>query len=348
MSRRDGKTEKATGRRRSEARRSGQIARSQEIPVAASLFAATATMWVVGGPAFATLRDETALLFANLPSTPERLGALSGGLARIGVATLLPFVVVGVIVTLAVQVAQVGPTFKPKAAALKLSRLSPKQGLERLRPSKSLWEVGRTAVKLGLLVAVVAGPVRDWSEELAGAVPLGVGLQRTGDLAATVLLRSAALAAVVAAADYLWQRRTVARDMRMSKDEVRREHRENEGDPLLRSRRRQRAAELSRNRMLRDVAGADVVVTNPTHLAVALRYRQGDPAPAVVAKGADHLAGKIRAIAYRHGVQVIEDKPLARALHQQVRVGGRVPSVLFEAVAVVLATAYRRSGRVLA
>jgi flagellar biosynthetic protein FlhB len=117
---------------------------------------------------------------------------------------------------------------------------------------------------------------------------------------------------------------------------------------MIRAKRRQRASEMSRNRMLRDVAMADVVVTNPTHLAIALRYSDGDAAPRVVAKGADHLAAKIRGIAYRSGVQVIEDKSLARALYRRVRIGGYVPAALFEAVAIVLATAYRRYGKVMA
>src|SRR5690606_2260219 len=122
------------------------------------------------------------------------------------------------------------------------------------------------------------------------------------------------------------------------------EAKQTEGDPLVKAQRRRRAQELSRNRMLREVAGADVVVTNPTHLAVALRYRDGEPAPRVVAKGADRLAAKIRKIAYRNGILVTEDKPLARALYRRCKVGAFIPGALYEAVAVVLAVAYRRYG----
>lgn len=134
----------------------------------------------------------------------------------------------------------------------------------------------------------------------------------------------------------------------MSMQEVKQEHKDSEGDPLVKSQRRRRAVELSRNRMLRDVALADVVITNPTHFAVALRYADGEGAPRVVAKGADKLAAKIRGLAHRHGVLVTENKPLARALYRRCKVGHYVPAALYEAVAVVLAVAYRRRGRVAA
>lgn len=346
MGRRDGKTEKASGRRRSEARKQGQIARSQEVPVAATLLATVAVLQLFGVTGFTALRDETALLLANL--SEHSAGVFAPRLARVGLVLGAPFVVVGMVSAFMSQAVQVGLSVKPKAAKPSLRKLSPRQGLQRLRPSKGGWELVRTAAKLGLLAAVVIGPVRSWSTEVIRPRSMEGGLAMTGSLITTVLLRGAGLAVLVAVVDYAWNRRTTARDLRMSKDEVRREHKENEGDPHVRSRRRQRAMEMSRNRMLRDVSRADVVVTNPTHLAIALRYAEGDMAPRVVARGADHLAARIRKVAHRHGVQVIEDKPLARALYRQVKVGGHVPAALFEAVAVVLATAYRRYGRVVA
>lgn len=347
MGRRDGKTEKASARRRSEARKKGQIARSQEVPVAAMLLATVVALQMFGLSGFAALRGETALLFSNLPTSPEQLGLVVPRLLRTGVGILAPFVAVGLCVAFVSQVAQVGFSVKPGAAKPSLKKLSPRQGLERLRPSKSAWDLVKTACKLGLLVAVVIGPIREWTMLVTQPWGMESGLATAGSLVSTVLLRAAGLAAVVACADYAWSRWTTARDMRMSKDEVRREHKDSEGDPLIRAKRRQRAMDMSRNRMLRDVTNADVVVTNPTHLAVALRYADGDAAPRVVAKGADHLAARIRKVAYRNGVQVIENKPLARVLYRQVKVGGYVPAALFEAVAVVLATAYRRYGRVI-
>ena len=131
----------------------------------------------------------------------------------------------------------------------------------------------------------------------------------------------------------------------MSKQELKEEYKSSEGDPMVRSARRQRAREMSRNRMIFDVATADVVVTNPTRLAIALKYEDDEPAPRVVAKGANRLAAKIRTEARRNGVPVIEDKPLARALFRRIKIGHFIPGNLFEAVAAVLAVAYRRKAR---
>lgn len=160
-----------------------------------------------------------------------------------------------------------------------------------------------------------------------------------------ILLRATALAAVIAIADLIYQRRRLDKQIRMTKDEVKREFKDSEGDPQLRAARRRRAGELSRNRMMRDAASADVLLVNPTHLAVALRYDPIDGAPKVVAKGADRIADKLRTIAARNGIPITADKPLARALFRRCKVGQHVPAALYEAVAVVLAVAYRRSGR---
>lgn len=346
MGRFDGKTEKATPQRRQKARSEGTVARSQEVGVAASLVAAAVSLRVFGGSGIATLREETHLLLANPFTDSVHLGEVAGAAGRMALALGGPLLAAAVLAAVVAGVGQVGVRLTPKAAKPKLSHLSPKKGMERLKPARAGWELVRTAVKLGLLLAIVWVPLRDWSSSLAGGRNLDAGLAATLAQAWTVVGRAVALAAVIAAADYAWNRYRTAKELRMSKDEVRREHKDSEGDPLIRAQRRRRQSELSRNRMLRDVAFADVVVTNPTHLAVALRYADGEAAPRVVAKGADHLAAKIRAEAYRHGVTVTEDKPLARALYRACKPGQYVPSALYEAVAVVLALAYRRRGLV--
>ena len=258
---------------------------------------------------------------------------------------LAPVLAVGVVGGLVGGFAQVG--FKPASEAIKpkLSKLSPKQGLSKLKPSQSLWELVRTAVKLAALVAVTWGPMTAWVDGLGEGIGLLPGLERLGDSVATLLLRVAVLAAAIAAADYAWKRRTTERSLRMSKQDIKDEHKNMEGDPRLKAQRQSRMLELSRNRMIQAVSTADVVITNPTHVAVGLTYTDGDAAPRVVARGADEQAARIRAEARRHGVVVTEEPPLARALYRQCRVGDPVPGALFEAVAVVLAVAYRRRGR---
>jgi len=189
---------------------------------------------------------------------------------------------------------------------------------------------------------VVWEPLGAWSTRLGDAMGLSDALAFTGELMWELAVRATLLAVVIALADYAVVRHRSTKKMKQSKQEVKEEHKQSEGDPTVRQARRRRALEASRNRMIADIGGADVVVTNPTRLAVALRYLPDEAAPRVVARGANKLAAKIRSEAYRCGVAVLEDKPLARALYRKVRVGGYVPTALFEAVATVLAVAYRR------
>jgi flagellar biosynthesis protein FlhB len=342
----DGKTEKATPQRRRKAREEGQVARSAEISVAVSLICGVlaARMFLPG--AIDVFSSETRSLFAGLtPSVlpGDRVASSSG---RMLLAVIGPFAGVAVIAALAAGFGQVGVKLAPKAARPKLSNLSPKKGLEKLRPSTMAWELTRTAAKLGLLVLAVWSPLTDLSGEFRHVRSIDDGLGLVAGAIWTLFVRGVLVAVVIAVADYLVNRRRTDKQLRMTKQEVKQEHKDQEGDPLLKAQRRRRAMDLSRNRMLRDVATADVVLVNPTELAIALRYDPADAAPRVVAKGADHLAARIRAEARRHGVPVTADKPLCRAVYKRCKVGDHVPAALFEAVAVVLAWAYRRTGRI--
>lgn len=342
MGRFDGKTEKATPQKRQKARRDGTVARSQEVGVAASLLAMVLALRAFGAHGVDTLTAETRSLFTSASSTmPFQQVGVSAG--RMLLSLLVPIVGVATFAALASGFGQVGFRITPKAVKPKLSNLSPKKGLQRLAPAKAGWELGRTAIKLGLLIAIVWVPLRRWVES-PEARSLDTGLAETTAQVWALLLSVTGLAVVIAAADYGWNRYRTAKELRMSKDEVRRENKDSEGDPLVRGHRRRRAQELSRNRMLSDVATADVVVTNPTHFAVALRYADDEAAPRVVAKGTNLVAAKIRDLAHRNGVLVTENKPLARALYRRCKVGQYVPGALYEAVAVVLALAYRRRG----
>jgi flagellar biosynthesis protein FlhB len=343
-SKKDGKTEKATPQAKKKAREEGTVARSQEVGMAISLLAAAGAMRVFLPHGADVVRDETRQLFYLAHVTELPTAQLSGSASRMIVAILLPLLAVSVVAAIVAGVAQVGLKPTPKAAKPKLSHLSPKKGLQKFKPSTATWELFRSVLKLGLLVLLVWSPMREWMHEVTRDRGLDAGLARTMDQAWVLLIRVVLLAIATAAADYAWNRRKTARDIRMSKYDIKQEHKNTEGDPLLKGQRRRRQMEMSRNRMIGDVATADVVVTNPTHFAVALRYDSAEGAPRVVAKGTNKLAAKIRAAAYRNGVPVTENKPLARALYRQVKVGHFVPSALYDAVAVVLAFAYRRRG----
>lgn len=348
MGRFDGKTEKATPRKRREARREGQVAKSPEVAVAASLLGTAIAVKVLGPASISVFADTSRTLFATAGTGQAAMQELGPNVLTAVAATLAPFLAVAVFAGVSANVAQVGFRITPKAAQPKLSKISPKQGLERLKPATAAWELVRSTLKLGLLVAVAWAPMAEFLEVLTRPWSLAAGVDITVDRAVALLVRIAGVMLLIAAADYAVNRYKHERKLKMSKEDIKQEHKQSEGDPMVKSQRRRRAQDLSRNRMLMAVGGADVVLTNPTHLAIAIRYDGAEGAPRVVAKGADRIAAKIRKEAYRHGVPVIENKPLARALFKRVKVDGFVPVELYEAVAVVLATVYRRRSRKLA
>lgn len=343
MSQKDGRTEKATPQRKRKAREDGTVARSQEVAVAASFLALIGTL-AVGGRSMVTRSMGELSTALSTAATPDAL-ALSGGRALSMILVLAaPFFAAAVVAGVASGVAQVGVKFNGKLAKPKLSHLSPKKGLEKLKPSIASWELVRTALKLGAVAVVVWPTLSVWRDHLATDRTLEGGMGRLTGAYGGIIVRAGVLALVIAAVDYAFQRRRTNNQIKMSRQDIKREFRDAEGDPFLKAARRRRQGELSRNRMLRDVATADVLVTNPTHLVVALRYDPAEGAPRVIAKGADVLADKLKVIARRHGVPITPDLPLARALYRTCKVGTHVPTALYEAVAVVLALAYRRTG----
>ncbi len=342
MARHDNKTEKPTPRRKREARREGRNPKSPEVAVATSMLASLITIPLVMPAAGRSIADHARQLFVT---APRGLPVVSGHLVGMFAGALLPFLVVAVVAGVGAGVMQVGFTFAPKALKPKLSHISPAKGIQRFKPSTMGWEFARTALKLGLLAAIMLDPILVFVRTLAAPLGLARSLELIGAEIWILLLRAAGLAAAIAAIDYAIAHRRITRELKMTRQELRDDMRHSEGDPMVRSRRRRMHLDLSRNRMIREVSTADVLITNPTELAVALRYDAHEAAPRVVAKGAGKLAARIRAEARRHGVPVLERKPLARSLYRTVKVGRYVPADLYEAVAVVLAIAYRRRRR---
>ncbi|MCP4309119.1 MAG: EscU/YscU/HrcU family type III secretion system export apparatus switch protein [bacterium] len=335
------RTEKPTERKKREARREGRVPKSQEVGVALSMvFLVLAIRLIAPGAAMEIASRARAILSISGTGTiqPE-VGIHALGMITLG---LLPFLLTAAILGIAGGIGQVGFTVATKAAKPKLSNLSLKKGLNRFKPSVFVWELVRAVMKVGLLVLLIWGPLQAWMDRLGE--PLGIidAIAFTGDQVWQIVIRAAGLAVVVAGADYAVTRYRQGKELKMTKQETREEYKSSEGDPMVRSARRQRAREMSRNRMIFDVATADVVITNPTRLAIALKYDADELAPRIVAKGASKIAARIRAEARRNGVPLIENKPLARTLYRRAKIGGFVPANLFEAVAAVLAVAYRR------
>ncbi len=341
------RTEKATPKHRKESREKGKVARSPELGAWASLLVIATLLPRLGGQA-ADRVDQFLHLVAQAvahPTTAAAIGVLAKGLGTAAFAAL-PIVLVCTGIGVATAFAQVGLRFTPKALSPQFSRISPRSGFGRIFSSQGAWSLGKTLVKMGLLAALGYTLVRQLMDSVLGGatLPLPTTLATAGGSVSGLLRDIGALALVVAGADYAFQRRTYQQGLRMTKQEVKDENRRNDGSPEVRRAMRTKARRLSRMRMMAAVATADVVVTNPTHFAVAIAYdRKSDRAPRVVAKGADLMAARIRGRAAEHGVPVVENPVLARTLHSSCEVDDVVPAALYTAVARLLAFVYSLS-----
>lgn len=345
---RDQRTEKPTPRRLREARREGRLPRSPEIGSYVALLAAT---WLLP----LTVRSATGKaqeLFAALPAVITRpdvttaLHLLRQTLIA-GMTAAAPLVLGMLLIGLAASSAQGGVHLATKAARPKLSRLNPLKGFRKIFGASGAIEAVKALVRAAVIGLIGWRSVQHVVTDLTshGSLSLDAAVGTTVTTILQLARWTAVTGLVLAAADYAIKRRQVMRTLRMTKQEVREEHRQSEGDPQLRSAIRSRQMSLSRNRMMREVASADVVVVNPTHVAVALRYRPGDAAPVVVARGAGVVAARIRREAEEHRVPMVSDVPLARTIYKMCRVGDPVPADLYEAVARVLAFVYALRAR---
>lgn len=334
------KTEKPTPKRLREARREGRIARSADLAAWASMLAATFLLELSLRLGAARARElvAAATRAAAAPEPGRALGVLGDGLRTAAIASA-PLAVGMVVVGVATNLAQTG--FVPSSALLrpKFERVNPVAGAKRLFSAASAWEAAKTVLKLAILAWVAARSVTAVAPRLAdggglsSAAVVGVVAHESLRLARNV----AAAGLVLALVDYGFQRRRISKALAMTKQEVKEEHRQSEGDPHLKGAIRSRQLAMSRNRMMAEVARADVVVVNPTHVAVALRYEPSRGAPRVVAKGAGAVAARIREEAERTGVPMVQDVPLARTLHRLCDLGDEIPPELYDAVARLLA-----------
>lgn len=342
------KTEPATPRRREEARKKGQVAQSRELQSVVVL--GTALLALVSPLGAVLLERLLAVLQTGLAAAASPPSSLAGfhalilGFATpIGLACIPVFAAIVVVAALT-QLTQTGPLFSPEALAPRLDRISLIAGMKRMVDLDRLIELVKALFKVamvGLVGWLAIGSRIDVLVGLASAQPRE-SVVVAGEMLLLLSIWIVSLLAVMAAFDLVYQRWRYEQRLRMSKREVRQELKQNEGDPHLRGRFRARHRELSRSRMIAAVAEADVVVANPTHYAVALRYDRAEmAAPEVIAKGRGHVAVRIREAARLNDVPIVENPPLARLLHRSCEVGREVPEKLFQAVAEVLAYVYR-------
>lgn len=346
------KTEKATPRKRKDARQKGQVARSADLSPALVLMAVflllvTAGSWML--ETFLAIVREPLVSYTLMDVTGENLDVIAKEMALQTAKIVGPVMGAALVVALAGNLLQVGFLFTAEPLKMKWNKLNPVEGAKRIFSLRSLVELAKSILKISACLYVAYDLLRRASEEIVRLPALTVGevLSFASGEAARLGLTIGVVLLVLAVLDYGYQRYEHEKSLRMSKQDIKEEFKRTEGDPLIKGRIKERQRQMAMRRMMQELPKADVVITNPTHFAVALRYDSASmTAPTVIAKGQDYMALKIRELAKRYGIVTMENKPLARALYNQVEVGQQIPEELFKAVAEVLAYVYKLQGRV--
>jgi flagellar biosynthetic protein FlhB len=340
------RTEEATPRKRQEARKKGTVAKSSDLNGAASLFVCALMLphvvSTLGQGVYEVLHSSV-----TEPSKPLDYASvmeLFTSLLYPALVSLGPMVLCLMAVGLVVNFAQVGFVLSGESLKPTFEKINPLAGFKRLFSARTTFEGIKAVFKMLLFTwiayAVVAGQWGDLAN--LSFLPPQQAAARIGELMHTILVRIAAVWLVLAIADYIFQRKQIDKQLRMTKDELKREMKEQEGSPEVKAAIYHRRRKLLKGGLVARMREADVVVTNPTHFAVALKYKRNEHhAPMVVAKGQDYLALKIREVADQEDVPIVENPPLARALYKQCEVGDFIPRDMFAAVAEVLAYVYK-------
>ena len=352
------KTEEATSKKLDDVRKEGQVAKSREITNAVTLIGLFLTLKVAMG----FLGENFMELFSGFYGRISEVNGLAGGqikqhtivmmLHNMMLRTLLmmaPFLLVGFLLSFLSDYVQIPWKVTTKPLQPKLNKLSPVSGFKRIFSSRSLVELLKSILKIGLILYLAYTTLRDQANiiYLLFNMPLWQAIAASGNIAINLGLKISFVYVIIGALDFAYQKYKFKEDNKMTKQEVKDEYKDSEGDPQIKGQQRQRMREASRRRMMQQVPQADVVITNPTHYAVAIRYNTEEaPSPVVIAKGQDYLAQRIKEIARENKVEIVENKPLARMLYHNVEVSEQIPPELFEAVAQVLAYVYHLQGKV--
>ncbi len=346
------KTEKPTAKKLSDARKEGQVAKSQEIGNAFMLVGLFLILKIMGSFMGGRIKGIFARVYNLIPDlskryatsfTPATVHGLFRDIYLQLFIILLPTLAVAILIAVVVNIIQVKwkPTSKPLKP--KLTKLNPINGFKRLFSKEKLFDLLKSIVKVFVVFYVAYSMLKDQLGMLLllYELPFSQALAAICDLVLDVGLRISLVYIIVGVADYAFQKWKFTEDQKMTKQEIKDEIKNSEGDPQIKGQQRRRMREASMRRMMSSVPQADVVITNPTHFAVALRYDLAiADAPVVVAKGQDFLARRIKEVAEQNGVEIVENKPLARMLYHNVPLDAKIPEELYQAVAEVLAFVY--------
>ncbi|MBW2061130.1 MAG: flagellar biosynthesis protein FlhB [Deltaproteobacteria bacterium] len=347
------KTEKPTAKRRREARQKGQVPKSMELNSVVVLMAGLFILFFLSGHLYQQLTGLMASTFsqaAQIPMEGKDFNIFLVGKARDVLVLLIPVFIVVLCAALITNILQVGLLFSGASITPKLSKLSPIKGFARIFSLRTLMELFKSVAKISIIAATAYLTIRGEMDTILGLgqlEPKEIGYFAVR-IAFILFIKTCWIMVALAILDYTFQKWQSERDLKMSREELKEETKQTEGDPHVRARIRAVQREMARRRMMAAVPEADVVVTNPLHLAVALKYdSQETEAPVVVAKGRNIIAEKIKEIAKEHDIPIVENETLARGLFHSVEIGEIIPVEFYEAVADVLAYIYQIKGKVI-
>ncbi|MEI7027317.1 flagellar biosynthesis protein FlhB [Paenibacillus sp. y28] len=346
------KTEPATPKKKQESRKKGQVAKSQEIPSALILLFSFMFLNLFSGFYKENVYRLFTVTFQDyilMPVTPENVRVIFMNMAYHAMIVLAPLMLVGMVFAVLGNYVQIGFLLTGEPLIMKFSKLNPIEGFKKIFGMRSLVEFLKSCLKMSIIGIFTFTSLWKEKEQLMklGHVPLPDILSFTASLTVKLGLQFGFIMLILAFFDYLYQRYEYEKNLRMSKQDIKDEYKKTEGDPLIKGKIREKQRRMAIQRMMQEIPKADVIITNPTHFAIAIQYDASKmEAPTVIAKGMDYIALKIRSVAKEHGIITMENKPLARALYDQVEIGEAIPGDMFQAVAEVLAYVYKLKGKV--
>lgn len=344
------KTEEATPKRKEEAKKKGQVAKSSEISSAFVILAGFYTLKLLGVGVYDELARYMTVSFASLATeelTIHTVQLLFLGIGTILAKTVLPLLLVIMLISVVINFLQVGVIFSTEVLMPDFGKINPLTGFQRLFSKRALVELAKSLFKVGVIGYFIYRFAVIQTSDIPKLINMELidSLKLAASLVIDLAFQIVTVMMILAIFDYMYQWWDHNQSLKMSKEEIKEEMKQTEGNPLIKSKIRERQRAMAMRRMMQEVPKADVVVTNPTHLAIALKYDKNMAAPLVLAKGQDLLAERIKQIARENKVVVIENKPLARALYPVVEIGDIIPPELYQAVAEVLAYVYRLKKR---
>lgn len=349
------KTEPATDKKLRDARDEGKVAKSKELTAAFDLIVLFLVLKVFMSFVGEKLLGFFSYIYNRMPDflheTQKDMSSVTVGnfmndIILQFLLTCLPFFIFGVVVTILVSIVQVGWKVTTKPMAPKLDKFNPINGFKRIFSKDAIFELIKSVLKIGVILYMAYSSIKSHQNDIfiLYELPLKRAVALVGDIIINTGLKISIVYLIVGIVDYIYNKHKFNEDMKMTKQEVKDEFKNTEGDPAIKGQQRKRMQEAAQRRMMQDVPKADVVITNPTHFAVAIKYdADTNQAPVVTAKGQDYVAMKIKEIARDNNIRIVENKPLARMLFHNVELGAEIPPELYQSVAEILAMIYKEN-----